>query len=119
VWGNSTTSSIEGVKNIGQTSIVRVNDSIYQIVAITAADAAVDETIVPKFLDSLVVSGPHHPNGLAGLDRNETSDEKFEKFYKSLGRSMGMLLVLILVVGGIVRFMFKARRTPPSAPVSR
>lgn len=31
VWGNSTASSIEGVKNIGQTSIVRVNDSIFAL----------------------------------------------------------------------------------------
>ena len=121
VWVVSTTSSPDGVKNNGTQSIIRVNDSIYQIVAITAADANIDQASVQQFLQSLQVSGPVHAGGVGGTVSSSgislkklISDEAIEKLFGMLGSVTGLVAIVLLAVWALSRVTRKPPRTPQS-----
>jgi hypothetical protein len=121
VWVLSTTSSPGGVKNNGIQSIIRVNDSIYQVVAITAADASVDPAVVQQYLQSLQVSGPVHSGGVGGTAssgvslKKLTSDEAIERLFEKLGRIVGLIVIVLLGLWALSRVIrIKPPRTPDS-----
>lgn len=122
VWVVSTTSSTGGVKNNGTQSIIRVDGSIYQIVAITAADANIDQAIVQQYLQSLQVSGPVHAGGVGGTTSGRgislkklTSDEAIEKLFGVLGSITGLIVMVLLGLWALSRVTgIKPPRTPQS-----
>jgi hypothetical protein len=132
IWLTTASGSSNGTKMTGTQAIVRVNDSVYKIMAMTVGDAPVDDATIQTFLQSIQVTGTPHPGGIAGSANASsgskaplTSDELTQNVSYQIGRAVGMILMILLVVWVVSLFNRKPRQPnpttqyPPGPPMTR